>query len=435
MSSTDRVDKLTASDRRLLRQTRDYWRQAGLSTAPTDRVRAEAAVKQAYVAAGLEAPKLFIWLKSPWAGNTCVKLLASDIDWPWQLNTAQVTVWDDVWKQTLKPIEKMLGEAQWATTRKLLRQEADQKIMDKHGHLIEKQVRELFAENLGIYIWRYLRTLTGASVYKHIRESCEGAVKHALEARVSAEVADEIYHELVQPVHQQVFSFVSEPMRQQVPVMAGILAGQQRWDCGLGSHDAGWISYYDYLAKLGLPGTRALDGFRDMALNAGWWWPYEHVCIMTERPSSLQRDNRFRLHCEDAMAMSYNDGWGVFAWHGVLVPPYVVLLPEPLTFDLIENEPNAEVRRVLIERFGLENYLREGNVIKIQQDECGILYRMNLPSEEPIIVVRVKNSTPEPDGSIKEYFLRVPPQMVRARQAVAWTFGLNEDEYQPAIET
>jgi len=145
MSSTDRVDKLTASDRRLLRQTRDYWRQAGLSTAPTDRVRAEAAVKQAYVAAGLEAPKLFIWLKSPWAGNTCVKLLASDIDWPWQLNTAQVTVWDDVWKQTLKPIEKMLGEAQWATTRKLLRQEADQKIMDKHGHLIEKQVLELFA--------------------------------------------------------------------------------------------------------------------------------------------------------------------------------------------------------------------------------------------------------------------------------------------------
>lgn len=119
----------------------------------------------------------------------------------------------------------------------------------------------------------------------------------------------------------------------------------------------------------------------------------------------------------------------------MLVPPYVVLLPEPLTFDLIENEPNAEVRRVLIERFGLENYLREGNVIKIQQDECGILYRMNLPSEEPIIVVRVKNSTPEPDGSIKEYFLRVPPQMVRARQAVAWTFGLNEDEYQPAIET
>jgi hypothetical protein len=74
-------------------------------------------------------------------------------------------------------------------------------------------------------------------------------------------------------------------------------------------------------------------------------------------------------------------------------------------------------------------------VIKIHQDHCGILYRMNLASDEPILVVRVQNSTPEPDGTIKEYFLRVPPNMMRARQAVAWTFGLSEEEYAPLAET
>jgi hypothetical protein len=31
--------------------------------------------------------------------------------------------------------------------------------------------------------------------------------------------------------------------------------------------------------------------------------------------------------------------------------------------------------------------------------------------------------------------LRVPPTMKRAREAVAWTFGKTEAEYQPAIET
>ena len=41
----------------------------------------------------------------------------------------------------------------------------------------------------------------------------------------------------------------------------------------------------------------------------------------------------------------------------------------------------------------------------------------------------------EPDGSFKDYFLRVPPNMERARQAVAWTFDKAENEYAPCLET
>jgi hypothetical protein len=50
-------------------------------------------------------------------------------------------------------------------------------------------------------------------------------------------------------------------------------------------------------------------------------------------------------------------------------------------------------------------------------------------------VVKVRNSTPEPDGSVKNYFLRVPPSMKRAREAVAWTFAMKEEEYLPSVQT
>ena len=50
-------------------------------------------------------------------------------------------------------------------------------------------------------------------------------------------------------------------------------------------------------------------------------------------------------------------------------------------------------------------------------------------------MVEVQNSTPEPDGSIKTYFLRVPPATRTAREAVAWTFGLGAVEYRPAAES
>jgi hypothetical protein len=55
--------------------------------------------------------------------------------------------------------------------------------------------------------------------------------------------------------------------------------------------------------------------------------------------------------------------------------------------------------------------------------------------DEPIVLVHVTNATPEPDGSLKKYVLRVPPTMARARQAVAWTFGMREDRYRPTRET
>jgi len=131
----------------------------------------------------------------------------------------------------------------------------------------------------------------------------------------------------------------------------------------------------------------------------------------------------------------YADNWGFYAWHGVIVPDDVIELKEPITIERIAAERNVEVRRVLIERFGLDDYLKSGKVIKIHQDKTGILWRMDLEGDEPIMVVQVINSTPEPDGIYKEYFLRVPPDIVRAKQAVAWTFGLTEDEYVPLVET
>ena len=40
-------------------------------------------------------------------------------------------------------------------------------------------------------------------------------------------------------------------------------------------------------------------------------------------------------------------------------------------------------------------------------------------------MVEVQNSTPEPDGSYRTYFLRVPNHTFTARDGVAWTFGLS----------
>jgi hypothetical protein len=50
-------------------------------------------------------------------------------------------------------------------------------------------------------------------------------------------------------------------------------------------------------------------------------------------------------------------------------------------------------------------------------------------------MVALKNSTPEPDGRIKDYMLRVPPGVQTVREAVSWTFDLPAARYAPLVES
>jgi hypothetical protein len=55
---------------------------------------------------------------------------------------------------------------------------------------------------------------------------------------------------------------------------------------------------------------------------------------------------------------------------------------------------------------------------QIQTDECGILCSKEVPADEPIILVKIKiqNSF----GLVHDYWIRVPPTITTAREAVAW---------------
>jgi hypothetical protein len=194
-----------------------------------------------------------------------------------------------------------------------------------------------------------------------------------------------------------------------------------------GQHDAAWLAAFD--------GQPDLAGLAGVARAAGWWWPYEKVVVLTDRPTALHRDNLGRLHHGEGPALSYPDGWGLHAWRGMPIPADLAGRLAELTVPEIQAESNAEVRRVMLEHFGFERYLRESNAKRLHEDECGVLWRVDMPQDEPLVMVEVINATPEPDGTRRTYFLRVPPDTRTARGGVAWTFNLTEQEYAPMVQT
>ncbi|KQX50848.1 MULTISPECIES: DUF6745 domain-containing protein [unclassified Streptomyces] len=199
-------------------------------------------------------------------------------------------------------------------------------------------------------------------------------------------------------------------------------------DAVLGQHDAAWLAAFDGHGE-------RLAGLAAVAENAGWWWPYEHAAVICERPVELHRDEAGRLDRGDGPALAYPDGFALHAWRGMTVPAEFLAALPGLTPERIRQEENAELRRVMLEYYGYDRYLAASGARHEHQDETGVLWRIGLPDDEDVVMVEVVNSTPEPDGSHRTYWLRVPPTTRTARQGVAWTFGLHADAYAPLVQT
>lgn len=202
-----------------------------------------------------------------------------------------------------------------------------------------------------------------------------------------------------------------------------------------GCHEMGFLSFYIAFQRFGLECVNQMQGLIDLAKNAGWTWFFDEGCIITERPTQLHLDDQGRIHSLSGMAVQFSDGWGIYAVHGIVVTEKIIMHPETLTAKEIDDEPNAEIRRVMIECHGQEKYLINGGAVEVAKDDFGTLFKKSVPNDEDLMMVRVTNSTPEPDGEYKDYFLRCPPTMRTAKEAVAWSFGMSEKDYQPLKET
>jgi hypothetical protein len=246
------------------------------------------------------------------------------------------------------------------------------------------------------------------------------------------------------------------------------------FDMSFGNQEASWLSFYDYMQEVvGVTGfTNGFNLLVEFAKNCCWWSAYETLAVLQDRPSELHRDPENRLHNTSGPAVKYRDGYFLYFFHGISVPEDIILDRSSITVDRIEKETNAEVRRIMIDLFGVAEYLKGTNAEKIHSDSFGTLWRKKIDGDEDIMMVEVLNSTPEPkpkwdikkymtraeyqkdldywkEHMYKTYFLRVHPQLrpmkldgtfgaaqkFTAKNAVASTFGKTGAKYNPSIET
>ena len=233
-----------------------------------------------------------------------------------------------------------------------------------------------------------------------------------LDKKFLKDVRDSVGDSVGDSVRASVWASVRASVRASVLASVG--------DSVYGQHDAGWLAFYHFFHQaLNLRAqTEKLSGLWNLCASAGWAIPHQNICWVSERHSVLLRDERGRLHSLAGPACAYPDGWAIYAVHGVRVPAWIIESPQDITSSKIDGEANAEIRRVMIERFGASRYIKDSGaeIVHSLPDNYYVrglqgakLYRKPRSDDSDIIMISVMNSTPEPDGSIKEYNLRIQP--------------------------
>ena len=321
------------------------WIDIGLSTEPADRERAERGVRGCYRAARLSEPERIIWSPSPIV-TAAAGRLASMILAP----------------QNHLSVADGIKEAE--TVRAAIRSEA---ACEDIAEIVSQAVKPLSAarpdSRRPIRPVRNEIRMIGSDIKVNSFLPVEVArMGDAVERAVDTLVSDVIDRSVNRQLQGAANLCSHHITKCGLSIDWGLIFGGNLW--------ASDRAYLEAMRSLGcdLRGKSAEEYWCDVSESAGWWWPHSNFCIITDRPSVIRRNDRGQPHNEHGPAITWRDGWSIYAWRGVSVPADVIVAPEKLTVDRIRTEPDTEIRRVMRERYGEGRYLADTKAVVIDVD-------------------------------------------------------------------
>jgi hypothetical protein len=426
---TWRIDKPTPEQEADIPRFREHWRAIGLSTEPVSPKAVRRAVCDLYRAGGLPEPKMVVLAASPLRA-----LIARSI--------VQVSIGGDLGR--FRHIQALPR----AVHNDLL-------------HDLASQVGERLSRRLN------QRLVHGLEGYNRIWIELRGQLAEMTElAGLWASLGDQLDSRKIRwltLIERELDCYIIRTVKNSSGLeerlhagpsntMDAELASELREDTSLfaptffmGGQDAFRLALYDFAEHIGArfaPSTKArFEAYKAYVRTCGWMYPYQMMAFVSDRPTEIHLDAQQRLHCATGMAIRYRDGWGLHAWHGLRVPARIVEA-KALDVDAVEKEPNAELRRVMLERdyggrSGFEIYLEARQARVISRDELHGQPRRLLEVDvggRTMRILEVVNGSLGLDGRRRRFHLGALPGD-SPHDVVAASYGINPAIYREAIRT
>jgi hypothetical protein len=362
------IAELTEKQRSRIPEFIAKWSSLGLSAQPVNHPLAEERVRKAYRAAGLPGPTAFVWFESSLIG--AIAYLA------------------------LRELEELRG-AGWLTIGASLGLSVEPPRIASLERLtpdVDRDVLSIVTKDLADIVYDRVYNRVDAKVIKSIDDSLAPAIRGSGWDRMRGSfgaIDDGLPWEVLR------LRILTNLPRLSTMVFRNGLGEKARVD---------WRCLCDYL--LTVCGVVSCESPNYLDLNAPplCWWPFERVCLMSERYHEVRQDEDFQLHSERGPAVKYRDGWGVYCWHGTVVPSWVITEPHKITPDTIINESNPAIRFVMLARYGEDRFVNITGLPVLPLGQYPDLARTATASAAQRIVALMAKTSPN-----MVYVVRLPP--------------------------
>jgi hypothetical protein len=127
-----------------------------------------------------------------------------------------------------------------------------------------------------------------------------------------------------------------------------------------GQHDAYWLATYDFFyQEIGLEKEcRQILPFIKLAQCASWTLIYDEVAIVSKRPIQMHIDENYNLSNMYDMALTFNDGFGIYAVEGINVPKETITNNIDIDAILGKYDQSVEYALIKVIKHKLKEYTK-----------------------------------------------------------------------------
>lgn len=141
---------------------------------------------------------------------------------------------------------------------------------------------------------------------------------------------------------------------------------------------ASFISFFRYIAKLDIDYSK-WDHWEKLAVHSGPRIVHKEFCMISDRPKILLVDEQNRPHNFDGPFCEWRDGSKLYSIRGIRIPMWIAETKrEHFTKEMILSEKNADFRRCIVEKIGIEKTINllGAKVVDSFQSNVGKKYEL-----------------------------------------------------------
>lgn len=262
--------------------------------------------------------------------------------------------------------------------------------------------------------WNATWNVTMAAARDAAGATMDATMDATMEAKVAAVIADIV----------SAYGIDLNAAKNAIRGLARVNQGGNMW----AQHDAYLTAARDILG-LRLDPHEHYAAREQAAIHGGYRYMHRKFCMVSDFPEVLKTDEEGLPHSEDGPSHRWRDGWEIYCWHGTRVPARWIA--GGLSAEEALDQDNTELRRAACEIVGWDRVLESlsPTVLDVDQNpQIGELVEVEIDGrKERFVKVEC--------GTGRTFALPVPPTVLTALEAVAWTYGMEPEEYKPEVRT